>query len=97
MYTKSPPPDPLGELSRGVRRIRAGDDVGSDRELPVWQYGLGFDLGLAAGAVWITTTRSRTPLYRVPKGVRVAYCSISVEIEISTTYEILKGGRNGRP
>ncbi|MFI0484075.1 ABC transporter permease [Actinomadura sp. 9N215] len=43
-----------------------------DDEKAVWPYGLLFDLALAAGAVGITTSRLRTPLYRVPRGVRVA-------------------------
>ncbi|MFI0405259.1 ABC transporter permease [Actinomadura sp. 3N508] len=38
----------------------------------VWVYGLLFDLALAAGAVTITAMRLRTPLHRVPRGVRVA-------------------------
>ncbi|MGH3243820.1 MAG: ABC transporter permease [Spirillospora sp.] len=45
---------------------------GEDDEKAVWPYGLLFDLALAAGAVGVTTARLRTPLHRVPRGVRVA-------------------------
>ncbi|TDD94972.1 ABC transporter permease [Actinomadura rubrisoli] len=72
VYTRSPSSDPLGGISREVRQIHAGDDAGPDPELPVWPYGLAFDLAIAAGAVWISAARLRTPLHRVPKGVRVA-------------------------
>lgn len=76
MYRRSPSNDPLGGLSREVRDIREGDGGrhGSDRGEggSVWQYGLLFDLFLAAGAICLTASRLRTPLYRVPKGARVA-------------------------
>ncbi|WP_433474646.1 ABC transporter permease [Spirillospora sp. CA-142024] len=75
VITRTPSDDPLGELSRSVRDVREGDDGfedGSSEGGAVWPWGLAFDLALAAGAVAITATRLRTPLYKVPKGVRVA-------------------------
>ncbi|WP_141580720.1 ABC transporter permease [Actinomadura sp. WMMA1423] len=73
--TQAPQSDPLGGISRSVRDIRAGDHgYEPDREdgAAVWPWGLGFDLVLAGGAVALTASRLRTPLYRVPRGVRVA-------------------------
>ncbi|WP_242903006.1 ABC transporter permease [Actinomadura terrae] len=77
-YYESPPNDPLGTISRGVRKLRTDDghyrpyrSRRSDGP-PVWPFGLAFDLILGAGAVWISASRLRTPLYRVPKGVRIA-------------------------
>ncbi|TDC44665.1 ABC transporter permease [Actinomadura sp. KC345] len=83
VMTRTPSDDPLGGLSRDVREIRHGDgdDGGSlygdgsrDEEdgKAVWPYGLLFNLALGAGAIRVTTSRLRTPLHRVPKGVRVA-------------------------
>ncbi|MUN40574.1 ABC transporter permease [Actinomadura litoris] len=77
-YYEAPPNDPLGSISRGVRRLRLDDGhyrpsyaERSDGP-PVWPFGLAFDLVLGAGAVWVSASRLRTPLYRVPKGVRIA-------------------------
>jgi ABC-2 type transport system permease protein len=39
---------------------------------PVWPYGLGFDVLLAVGALWLTTRRLHTPTRNLPKGQRVA-------------------------
>ncbi|SNS18497.1 ABC transporter permease [Actinomadura mexicana] len=75
MIHRSSSSDPLGQISRSVREIRAGDgDYGSNRSdgAAVWPWGLAFDLALAGGAVMITASRLRTPLHRVPRGVRVA-------------------------
>ncbi|GGT92793.1 ABC transporter permease [Actinomadura citrea] len=76
VITRSASSDPLGQISRGVREIRAGDDdrYGSSRSdgAAVWPWGLAFDLALAGGAVAVTASRLRTPLHRVPRGVRVA-------------------------
>ncbi|QXJ23728.1 ABC transporter permease [Actinomadura graeca] len=75
VYLVSPPGDPLGELSRDVRGLRVEDGYRyrtRDDRPPVWPYGLVFDLALGAGAVWVSAARLRTPLRRVPKGVRVA-------------------------
>jgi ABC-2 type transport system permease protein len=75
VISRAPQSDPLGSISRTVREVRAGDDgYESNRGdgAAVWPWGLAFDLALAAGAVWLTASRLRTPLYRVPRGVRVA-------------------------
>ena len=67
--------DPLGEISRSVRDIRQGVRTSADHpedEMVVWPWGLAFDLALAVGAVALTASRLRTPLQRVPRGVRVA-------------------------
>jgi len=72
---RSPSSDPLGELSRSMRDIRQGERTSAGHahgEAAVWPWGLAFDLALAAGAVVLTASRLRTPLYRVPRGVRVA-------------------------
>jgi hypothetical protein len=39
---------------------------------PVWPYGLGFDVAVAAAALWITTRRLATPSRTLPKGQRIA-------------------------
>ncbi len=66
------PDDPLSAIGDAVRRQRKRpvdryDAVGP----PVWPFGLGFDLLLAAGAVWVTVSRLRTPSRRIPRGVRI--------------------------
>jgi ABC-type transport system involved in multi-copper enzyme maturation permease subunit len=75
------PADPLGELGRSIRQMREPDNyyyyddqftVEHSKPGPVWPYGLGFDLILGAGAVWITARRLRTPAETLPRGVRVA-------------------------
>jgi ABC-type transport system involved in multi-copper enzyme maturation permease subunit len=38
----------------------------------VWPWGLGFDVLLGVGAVWVTTRRLRTPANKLGRGVRVA-------------------------
>ncbi|TYB48522.1 ABC transporter permease [Actinomadura chibensis] len=80
VYERAPSSDPLGGISREVRDAREGRRDGpyygsSNEERDkgsVWPYGLLFDLALAAGALRLTAARLRTPLYRVPRGVRVA-------------------------
>jgi ABC-type transport system involved in multi-copper enzyme maturation permease subunit len=69
--------DPLGELGRSVREIRVPQNPERDsrpplERYPVWPYGLGFDLALGAGALFVTARRLRTPAVRLPRGVRVA-------------------------
>lgn len=73
------PLDPLGDLGDGVREARRppgrqdgdvytrGPDPG-----PLWPYGLAADVLLAVGAVTVTIRRLRTPLRRLPRGVRIA-------------------------
>ncbi|MFB4305754.1 ABC transporter permease [Actinomadura sp. GTD37] len=57
-----------GRQDEGGRTHKSRRDEGA----AVWPWGLAFDLALAAGAVALTTSRLRTPLHRVPRGVRVA-------------------------
>jgi ABC-2 type transport system permease protein len=71
------PSDPLGEIGREVRELRRAPRYDDSRppepgDSPVWPYGLGFDLLLGAGAVWVTIRRLRTPVRALPRGVRVA-------------------------
>jgi ABC-type transport system involved in multi-copper enzyme maturation permease subunit len=74
--TESEPFDPLGDIGRSVRDARTpGDslDSAADNEGgAVWPYGLGINLALAGGAMWITTRRLRTPARSLPRGVRIA-------------------------
>ncbi|NDU75114.1 ABC transporter permease [Actinomadura sp. DSM 109109] len=78
VITRAASNDPLGGISRAVRDLREGDQddhyYGRNRrdKAPVWPWGLAFDLALAGGAVALTASRLRTPVYRVPRGVRVA-------------------------
>ena len=79
------PLDPLGALGDAVREARRAPADARDRALlqpgqqspepepgPVWPYGLAFDVLLAAGAVVVTVRRLRTPVERLPRGVRIA-------------------------
>lgn len=73
------PLDPLGDLGDAVRDIRrpplepgARDYQDRPEGGPVWPYGLAFDVLLAVGAVTITIRRLRTPVRRLPRGVRIA-------------------------
>lgn len=77
------PLDPLGEIGNAVRDARRPPDglrsqtyLVPDSQLPepgpVWPYGLAFDVLLAAGAVVVTVRRLRTPVRRLPRGVRIA-------------------------
>jgi ABC-type transport system involved in multi-copper enzyme maturation permease subunit len=78
--------DPLGGLGRAVRDLRKPpeSDVGwfayspdaqpppKPVRRPVWPFGLGVDVTVAAGALLITARRLRTPSRTLPKGQRVA-------------------------
>jgi ABC-2 type transport system permease protein len=78
------PLDPLGAMSRMLHQIRVrptpqSSPYGTTYEVPsgavgsaVWPTGLGIDLVLAAGAVWLTARRLRTPVYRLARGQRIA-------------------------
>jgi hypothetical protein len=71
-------------MSRELHRIRAtpryyDTDYGTQFGVPdgvtggpVWPLGLGLDLLLAAGAVWITIARLRTPTRKLARGQRIA-------------------------
>lgn len=76
--------DVLGSLSRSLHQIRA-TPIAQQNEFgttfgvpdgvtggPVWPLGLGIDLALAAGAMWIATVRLRTPTTRLARGQRIA-------------------------
>lgn len=66
--------DPLGAISRDLRRLRqlprgeldpAGDGFASnlaplERPKPLWPVGLAINVGLAAGALWLITRRLRS-------------------------------------
>jgi ABC-type transport system involved in multi-copper enzyme maturation permease subunit len=76
--------DVLGSLSRSLHKIRATpaaqqDEFGTTFGVPdgvtggpVWPLGLGIDLALAIGAMWVATVRLRTPTARLPRGQRIA-------------------------
>ena len=73
------PLDPLGGLGDGVREARrppspllGGDGVRRPDPGPLWPYGLAVDVLLAVGAVTVTVRRLRTPMRRLPRGVRIA-------------------------
>jgi ABC-2 type transport system permease protein len=68
--------DPLSQLGYAVRLVRtpaAQRDTQSTVDAPpVWPYGLGFDVLLGVGGVWIATRRLRAPMHKVRRGVRIA-------------------------
>ena len=76
--------DVLGSMSRELHRIRAtprmyttdyGTQFGVPEGVtggPVWPLGLGIDLVLAAGAIWVTIVRLRTPTRKLARGQRIA-------------------------
>jgi ABC-2 type transport system permease protein len=66
------PFDPLGSIGQEVRYARRGDSGGRSDSRPVWPYGLGFNLALGGGALWLTTRRLTTPSRALARGVRVA-------------------------
>jgi ABC-type transport system involved in cytochrome c biogenesis permease component len=74
------PADPLGEIGREVRNLRKPRQSTGDSGFveqpgdppPVWPYGLGFDLLLGAGGVWLSIRRLRTPAGSLARGVRIA-------------------------
>lgn len=76
--------DVLGSMSRGLHQLRIKREpvvaeYGTSYEVPagatggsVWPTGLAVDLLLAAGAVWLTIRRLRTPTARLARGQRIA-------------------------
>jgi ABC-2 type transport system permease protein len=76
----------LGRAVRGLRKSPVGGDgayvqtglvegnapLPIERRRPVWPWGLGFDVALAAAALWVTTRRLATPSRTLPKGQRIA-------------------------
>jgi hypothetical protein len=73
--------DPLSSIGNEVRRLRHPPQVyyyydgtvpPEPQSLPVWPYGLGFNVLLGIAAVTLTTYRLRTPTNKLARGVRVA-------------------------
>ena len=72
--------DPLGALGRTVRGLRNPTQDGGvltsvltgRGRRAVWPWGLGFDVALGAGALWLTARRLRTPSRTLARGQRVA-------------------------
>lgn len=75
--------DPLRSLRNTIRTTRRGPsdvdcqvtgtgECSTAGDAPLWPWGLGFDVALGAGAVWVTIRRLRTPAVRLARGVRVA-------------------------
>lgn len=76
--------DMLSAIGRGVRELRqppgygldvyvGADNTVIDRiDLPVWPYGLAFNILLGCAAVAITTRRLRTPTRKLPRAIRIA-------------------------
>jgi ABC-type transport system involved in multi-copper enzyme maturation permease subunit len=70
--------DILGMIGQGVRALRQppeayyGGDKAADPDLPVWPYGLGFNVLLGIGAIAITANRLRTPTAKLPPATRIA-------------------------
>ena len=76
--------DILGSMSRGLHQMRierkpVSTEYGTSYEVPpdaeggpVWPTGLAVNLLLAAGAIWLTTRRLRTPSDRLARGQRIA-------------------------
>lgn len=73
---------PLSTIGRAVRQVRTPDpppaqapmrdQAGTRSQPPVWPWGLGFDVLLGAAAFGVTVRRLRTPIRRLPRGVRIA-------------------------
>jgi hypothetical protein len=74
--------DVLSAIGRGVRQLRQPPsgrasalnplDPASPANLPVWPYGLAFDILLGVGAVAITAKRLHTPTRKLPPATRIA-------------------------
>jgi len=72
--------DPLSSIGNEVRRLRQPQrfyyydesSIAAQESLPVWPYGLGFNVLLGIAAVALTTYRLRTPTNKLARGVRVA-------------------------
>ena len=75
---RRPPSTPAAEAylePGGTGPGGTGDPAGAagrSEPGPVWPYGLVVDVLLAAGAVTLTVRRLRTPVRRLPRGVRIA-------------------------
>ena len=68
--------DPLSQIGYAARLARTptahrGSESIVDQPA-VWPYGLGFDVLLGVGALWISTRRLRTPMHKLSRGMRIA-------------------------
>lgn len=68
--------DPLSAIGMMARNSRKDMDAYRPDELnsgpAVWPYGLGFNVLLGGGALWLSARRLRTPVHRLSRGVRIA-------------------------
>ncbi|SDW41549.1 ABC-type transport system involved in multi-copper enzyme maturation, permease component [Saccharopolyspora shandongensis] len=68
--------DPLSTIGLMARSMRADQDNYDKDALAaspaVWPYGLGFNVLLGAGALWLSANRLRTPVRGLTRGVRIA-------------------------
>ncbi|TDD53339.1 ABC transporter permease [Saccharopolyspora elongata] len=68
--------DPLSTIGLMARSMRVEQDTYDTDALAtspaVWPYGLGFNLLLGAGALWLSANRLRTPVRGLTRGVRIA-------------------------
>jgi hypothetical protein len=75
--------DPLGAVSRELRKVRSAPQLHRDGQgnefyqtpsngAALWPVGLLFDVLLGAGAVVLTSRRLRTPIHRLARGQRIA-------------------------
>jgi ABC-2 type transport system permease protein len=67
--------DVLGGIRQGIRRVKSPNGFGngtSPRRSPVWPFGLAFDMVVGAALLWVAVWRLKTPLLRLPNGVRLA-------------------------
>ncbi|MFN2537071.1 MAG: ABC transporter permease [Mycobacteriales bacterium] len=62
--------DPLGGIGDAVRNAHKAPDASNGS--PVWPWGLGFDVLVGAGALFLTARRLQTPTRALPVGQRVA-------------------------
>jgi ABC-2 type transport system permease protein len=74
------PNDPLGELGRSVRDIRRPpgynrpypEPLNRNDDLPVWPYGLAFNLALGAAGLVVAREKLKAPAHDLPRGARIA-------------------------
>jgi ABC-type transport system involved in multi-copper enzyme maturation permease subunit len=70
--------DILQTIGQSVRSLRSTPNARMvpgarpEADLPVWPYGLGFNILLGVGAIAITAQRLRTPTDKLPTGSRIA-------------------------
>ena len=67
--------DVLGVIGQSVRELRRPPAIDAEYDpsnLPVWPYGLAFDVLLGVGAIIITARRLHTPTRKLPPATRIA-------------------------